>query len=487
VKKFDEGFLEIFDSNPVGMIISNLETTKFQYVNKIFQSSFDYKKSEVIGKTAIDLNLIGPETNEKVLSLLKEQGFAKDIEVLGRKKSGETFWTLASVQVVAMNDVKLAITSFLNISERKKTEGKLSSANEELAFQNEEKGKRADELTIANKELAFQNEEKGKRAAELDTANKELAFQNGEKEKRAAELDTANKELSESESLIRILNQGLERKVTERTEELELTNRNIFDYKFALDEACIVAATDQKGTIQYVNDNFCKISKYSREELMGRDHRVINSDHHSKEFIRDLWVTIANGRVWRGEMKNKAKDGTLYWVDTTIVPFLGNDGKPNKYLAIRSDITQRKNVEENIIKLNEELEGKVIERTLELTELLMSEKELNELKSRFVSMASHEFRTPLTAILSSISLIDSYHKDEQKEKRDKHIGRIRSSVRNLVGILNEFLSLDKLEEGKVEIYRETFDLHEFSLDIIEEVNGILKQGQRIDFSHYGEK
>ena len=170
---------------------------------------------------------------------------------------------------------------------------------------------------------------------------------------------------------------------------LQQSLKELADIKFALDQSTIVAITDPRGIITYVNDEFCRISKYSRDELLGQDHRIINSGYHSKEFIRNLWTTIAGGKVWKGELRNSAKDKSIYWVDTTIVPFLDGDGKPYQYVAIRHDITKLKLAEEQIRRQAAELK-----RAAQLSFV-----------GELAAGLAHEVKNPLAGIQGAVDIL----------------------------------------------------------------------------------
>lgn len=134
---------------------------------------------------------------------------------------------------------------------------------------------------------------------------------------------------------------------------LEASEHELREINRALDASAIVAMTDRRGRILFVNDKFCEISKYTEAELIGQDHRIINSGHHPKEFFREMWQTILAGKIWRDEIRNRAKDGSFYWVDTTIVPSLDDNGEPFRFVAIRYDISGRKAYEEELIRSEE--------------------------------------------------------------------------------------------------------------------------------------
>jgi PAS domain S-box-containing protein len=186
--------------------------------------------------------------------------------------------------------------------------------------------------------------------------------------------------------------------------------KQLSDIKYALDKAAIVATTDVSGRITYVNDKFCDISKYSREELIGQDHRIINSGLHPKSFIRNLWRTIANGEVWHGEIRNRAKDGTFYWVDTTIVPFLNERGKPFRYIAIRSDITQRKAAEQSL------REQSALARV-----------------GQMAAIVAHEVKNPLAGIKGVVQVLMSRRKPQDPELA------VMNDIVNRIDALNELI------------------------------------------------
>jgi PAS domain S-box-containing protein len=237
------------------------------------------------------------------------------------------------------------------------------------------------------------------------------------------------------------LNEKLKRKIKE-----------IADYKYALDESSLVTITDQKGIIKEVNNNFCTISKYTREELIGQDHRIINSGYHSKEFIKDLWTTIYDRKIWRGEVKNIAKDETIFWLDTTIVPFQNEDGKPYQYMTIRSDITSRKKAEDKLHAVNKELEA-------------------------FSYSVSHDLRAPLRAINGYAEILNEDYGAKLDDEGKRIIEIIRDNATRMGTLIDDLLSFSRL--GRKEIQMTEIDMNELVDEVMVELNKLMTHHAKI--------
>jgi PAS domain S-box-containing protein len=211
----------------------------------------------------------------------------------------------------------------------------------------------------------------------------------------------------------------------------EIAVKELADQKFALDQHAIVAVTNVQGMITYVNDKFCAISKYSKEELIGQNHRILNSGFHPREFFQRMYQNISNGQVWHDEICNRAKDGSLYWVDTTIVPFIGANGKPRQYVAIRADVTARRLGEQKL--------------TAKLEELAHSNSELEQ----FAYMASHDLQEPLRMVASYTQLLSERYHGKLDATADKFIGYASEGALRMQVLIRDLLAFSRIGRSGV--------------------------------------
>jgi PAS domain S-box-containing protein len=232
---------------------------------------------------------------------------------------------------------------------------------------------------------------------------------------------------------IRKLNEELEQRVAERTAQLEAANKELADQKFAVDQHAIVAITDVEGTITYVNDKFCAISQYSRDELIGQNHRIMKSGHHPQEFFREMYQTIGDGKVWHSEVMNRAKDGSFYWMDTTIVPFAGAGGRPRRYVAIRADITERKQAEERLLQRTAELEA------------------ANQELEAFTYSVSHDLRAPLRHISGFSAILLEEFGPTLDATAQHYLHRIQEGTSKMGRLVDELLNLARVGRHSLQL------------------------------------
>lgn len=262
-----------------------------------------------------------------------------------------------------------------------------------------------------------------------------------------------------------------------------------------------ILVTNEKSEIININPSAEKLFGYEKGELIGQKIEVLIPKRYTEKHVshRDNFQENPHARsMGEGmELFGAKKDGTEFPVEISLSPYSNEQGK--FVVAFIIDISRRKLAEEKLKNYSVDLEKQVGNRTLilqeaitelektknELNQALDKEKELNELKSRFVSMASHEFRTPLATIMSSLSLVKAYGEQNDSVKQSRHIQKIKSSIGNLTDILNDFLSVSKLEEGKVEHVQEQFEIQRYIKDVISEMELFCKAGQKISYHHTG--
>ncbi|HXB29526.1 MAG TPA: PAS domain-containing sensor histidine kinase [Puia sp.] len=274
-----------------------------------------------------------------------------------------------------------------------------------------------------------------------------------------------------------------------------------------------IVVTNSHGIIILINPSACHMFGYSPEELESQKIEILIPTNAKKIHVKhreDFYHDPKNRTMGHNrDLLAGRKDGTTFPVEVSLSTYIQNDER--YVIAFIIDITRRKETERNMILqqqqlekvtdqmrlMNTDLEIKVEQRTIILKEALQrleesqnelslaldKEKQLNEIKGRFVSMASHEFRTPLSTVLSSASLIEKYTTSEDQEKRSRHIEKIKNSVKHLNNLLEDFLSLGKLDEGKIGIHLHEFNLEELIRDTMEEMNPALKTGQHFTYEH----
>ncbi|MDY6805320.1 MAG: PAS domain S-box protein [Cyanobacteriota bacterium] len=436
-------------TNPDGLI---------QWTNEAFCRITGYQLEFVLGRKPGSF-LQGPKTNPETVAKIRKALDAReefDVEIYNYKKDGNGYWLSLSIAPIYDNktgDLQGFIAIESDVTERKRTEEALRNSESHYRYIVETASEGIwmfdsnSKTTFANSRMAeilgykvkevvgrslfeFMDAENVKKA-QLYVERRRQGYQDRHdfKFKRkdgsdlwaivsATPICDSNGEFS---GVLRMITDISDRKSAEA--ELQKTLKELEFQKFALDRSSIVAITDEDGVITYVNDKFCELSKYSREEIIGETHKMVNSGYHSPEFFKNLWLTISEGKVWTGEVKNRGKDGKIYWVYTTIVPFLNDEGKPYKYVAIKRDITARKEAEEalqltvdELHKTSDQLRSKNQDlaktlQELKQTQLLMVQNEKMASLGQLVAGVAHEINNPVGFISGNISHANEYIED----------------------------------------------------------------------------
>ncbi len=437
---FQQGYLPLLYAaiidNSNDAIISKSIDGIIQSWNKGSEKIFGYTAEEVVGKhisLLIPNDRLGEE--DLIISKLKNKEKVEHFETIRLNKAGEEVNVAVTISPIidAEGNVVGASKVARDITSRKTIEASLENAVERIQGQTNE---------ILEVLLNYVIKDYSQKASVSDRGDELDAI--------AVGLNTLGEELQAAKEAekhyveeLHKLNAELEKKVVERTAELA-------QYKYALDVSCVIEITDTNGIVIYGNENKTKMSKYTQEEFTGLDAGLVNSGYHSKEYIAQMWNTISAGQVWQGEFKNKAKDGSYFWVSATIVPFLDNEGKPYQYMAIKNDITEKKKLELEQLEHTNELEA------------------VNKELESFSYSVSHDLRAPLRAIDGyALMLEEDYDKTLDSEAK-RLIKVIRQNANYMGNLIDDLLNFSRL--GRKEVKKATVNMDELVNAIVNEID-----------------
>ncbi|MBI1938316.1 MAG: PAS domain S-box protein [Ignavibacteriales bacterium] len=523
LRESEAKFFTVFRLSPIALAIIRLKDENFLDVNESFLQQTGLQRTDVVGG-GVEKNpfWIDNKWKYECFRIIQERGGVQDCEFEFRNVNGSVGAGLLSAKLISIKNEPCILLQMVGITERKLAENALRESENRYheIFNNASDSLYLLEVTedghYVNIDVnpAFEKSTGisrkvliGKTIEETfpeETAKKIIAKCNacvaaGVKSDYEVELELpAGKRIFHS-TLMPVQNDkgridrivGISRDITEskRVEE------NVRVLKRSIEQSpVVVVITNKFGIVEYVNPKFTEVTGYTLAEVIGKNPTILKADNHQKEIHTEFWDTISGGREWSGKFLNKKKTGELYWLSGFISRVKDEKGETTHYVGIMEDITEKIKSEEELVQYRHNLEELVEERTDELNKVnkllqkiiaeqkenekkikhaLEREQEMNELRARFISTASHEFRTPLTTVLSSTQLLEKYGRRWDEEMYKNQLNRIKEYVQYLVEILDDVLLLSKAETQKLKFNPREIDLAELASRFIEDVKTLL--------------
>lgn len=480
---------------------------KFLFVNEIAAKTYGKTPSEFLEEDFTIYDLATPEIASQNMADIEQVFFSRKgiIKESTRLINGQPVWFRSSIQPVKNNQgtIYAVFVNASNITEQKLVEERVqqSELKYRTLFADSPDGylslkdgifvdcNKASELILGTnregiigkepKDISPEYQPNGRKSDELVREVVAAAFANKTTQVEWVHLKPDGTpvyidiKLSAIDTLDEKLLLTTWRDITAQREAKELINK----LTSAVEQSPIsIFITDLDGNIEYVNPFTIATTGYQQEELIGHNPRILKSGFTNPKVYDELWKTITNGKVWRGVLNNRRKNGSLYWESTTITPITNEVGTITSFIAIKEDITERIKIEHEIKQLNTNLEKKIVERTIELqnsnADLIKAKfeaEEANHAKSEFLSRMSHELRTPMNAILGFAQLLEMGSMDS---KQDKAVHHILNSGKHLLNLINEVLEISRIEAGKISISVESVKLNNVFRDVLETLSPI---------------